>query len=250
MKRKVAAVVSYAGSAFSGWQKQANAHSVQAEIEIALTRLTGEKIRVIGAGRTDAGAHAKGQVCSFYVPDFWETTKLSRALNANIAPDVRIMRIIPVDDSFDARRSALWREYVYFIWMGNVCVPHLRQMVWQNPRPWDFHTVEQCCRLFEGKHDFSAFCKASELPQNSIREIFRMTFRRKGSLAFFRIKGNAYLTNMVRIMIGSINLVAIGKKEPDWIKALLTGKPRTDGGPTAPAKGLFLWKIGYDTFTS
>lgn len=250
MKKKVAAVVSYSGSAFSGWQKQANAHSVQAELEIALERLTGEKISILGAGRTDAGVHAKGQVCSFYVPDSWEIEKLTRALNANISQDVRIMRIVPVENSFDARRSALWREYVYFVWMGNACYPIMRDMVWQNPWTWNISAVNQCCRVFEGQHDFSAFCKASELPPNSIREIFRMRYSRKGSLAFFRIRGNAYLTNMVRIMIGSIHFVATGKKEPEWIKDLLSGKPRTEAGPTAPAKGLFLWKIGYDKFTS
>jgi len=250
VKRKVAAVVSYSGSAFSGWQRQANAHSVQAEIENVLERLTGEKIRIIGAGRTDAGVHARGQVCSFFIPHFWETAKLSRALNANLSPGVRIMRMISVEESFDARRSALWREYVYFIWMDNVCFPHIREMVWHNPRTWSVPEVDQCCSLFEGKHDFSAFCKASELPENSVREVFRMTYRRKGSLAFVRIKANAYLTNMVRIMIGSLDLVATGKKDPTWIKDLLSGKPRVDAGPTAPANGLFLWKIGYEQFTS
>jgi len=247
---KMAAVVSYQGLPFCGWQIQNNGPTIQGEVEQALYRITGEATRIIGAGRTDSGVHARGQVCSFELSQEWIPSRLVSALNAHLPESVRVHRAYPVTNGFDARRSALWREYIYFIWTGNSCFPHIKSMVWDTYGSWEPKVVGECCRIFQGIHDFSAFCKSKEVPPSGIREIISMKYRKRGNLSYFRIRGNAFLNNMVRIMVGSIHMVVTGKRDPAWLSYLLSGASRTESGQTAPARGLFLWKVGYRDFIS
>ncbi|EFC91992.1 tRNA pseudouridine synthase A [Dethiosulfovibrio peptidovorans DSM 11002] len=246
---KYALELSYEGNHFSGWQLQPDSITVQEVLEEALTVLEGAPVKVSGAGRTDSGVHARGQVASFELSKTWDPYRLTLAVNANLPEHVSVMRASAVPDDFDARRSALWREYAYFVWHGPSCFPHVRDMVWWRKRDdWDMDAVDGCCRALVGEHDFGAFCRLSECPENAVRTLFSVRHIRRGRLSIFRIRGKGFLTNMVRIILGNIDAVATGKKRLEWFERLLLGGTRVDSATTAPASGLFFWRVGYDDF--
>lgn len=245
-----AATVAYDGSSFAGWQKQSNAISIQEVFEDAVASVIGLSVSVTAAGRTDAGVHSKGQLVSFKLGKEWEEGKLLLALNAHLPPTVRVSRIRKVPEGFNARYSALWREYRYFVWHGNFCYPHIAGYVWWNRKFWDTDHVLKACKILKGEHNFRAFCRVSECPENCVRNIFCLKVCCIGNLTVFRIRGDAFLTNMVRIMIGNIDLIGTGKHDIGWLEELLSGKSRIYSGATAPASGLFLWSVGYDIFSS
>jgi len=245
---KYAAKLSYDGSNFCGWQKQKGIEgsTVQETLENALAILDGRHVPVTVAGRTDKGVHAVGQVVSFCMSSNWEPEKIRNALDANLPESVTVLRVLGVPDNFSARHSALWREYVYFVWKEHGCPPHIRPFVWKNASQWDHGRIREVCSAIEGKHDFRAFCRLGDCPDNSIRTVIKASFSSRGPLCRVRVRGKSFLTNMIRILLGSIDLVATGKRDILWFESLLQGKSREDAGPTAPAMGLFLWKVGYE----
>jgi tRNA pseudouridine38-40 synthase len=246
---RYAARAGYMGGAYSGWQRQQGVGSVQEKIEQSLAALEGAPVAVTAAGRTDSGVHALGQVISFQLSREWRPDKLVMAVNFRLPPDIALLESSRVKPWFDARRHALWREYRYFIWHGNALPPFLRGRVWWNRFEWDFDPVRRACALYEGEHDFRAFCKTAELPERTFRTVYRSSVKRKGRLTIFTVRGNAFLTNMVRIMVGNLNAVGRGKKTLSWLEGLLKGRPREEGAMTAPAEGLYLWKVGYGAGT-
>ncbi|PIE54702.1 MAG: tRNA pseudouridine(38-40) synthase TruA [Dethiosulfovibrio peptidovorans] len=246
---KYAVEISYRGDAFSGWQRQPRHPSVQGELERVLALLDQRPVPVTGAGRTDSGVHARGQVASFSLSREWEPSRLVLALNAHLPQSISIMRAGIVPDEFDARKSALWREYAYFVWHGPSCYPHLKAMVWWRKRDdWDHAAIHRCCRMLEGVHDFSAFCRVSECPDNPVRELLRVRHIRRGRLSILRVRGTAFLTNMIRIMVGNLDAVAQGRKDHRWFEDLLRGESRIRSAMTVPATGLFFWRVGYKDF--
>ena len=242
---RYAARVSYAGTAYSGWQRQLCGTGVQEKIEAALRKISGDHVPVTAAGRTDAGVHALGQVISFDLQRDWRPDKLLLAINFHLPPDVSVMRAWRAPAGFDARRHALWREYRYFTWQGNAVYPALRSSVWWNRHHWDFQAMKEACRLYEGTHDFRAFCRTDECPERPIRTIIRASLARRGNLFVFTVRGNAFLTNMVRIMMGNLDAVGRGKKTFPWLEDMLRGRQRACSAMTATPEGLYLWKVGY-----
>lgn len=245
---RYAAKIAYDGSGFCGWQRQngINGETIQGSMERALSILNKKETTVVAAGRTDGGVHAIGQVISFETARFWEPLKLRNAIDANTPVSISVLEVAGVPDSFSARHSALWREYVFFIWKGSGCPPQIRPFVWRNPDRWDYKAVRAVCRSLTGRHDFSAFCRKNDCPENTVRTIISAGFSRKGSLCRIRVRGKSFLTNMMRIILGSIDLVAAGKRDVKWFESLLEGASRQEAGETAPGSGLFLWKVGYD----
>ncbi len=246
---RFAARVGYMGGAYCGWQRQQGVSSVQQKIEESLAALEGRPVSVTAAGRTDSGVHALGQTISFTLSREWSPDKLIMAVNFRLPPDIALLEAAAVAPGFDARRHALWREYRYFIWHGNALPPFLWGRVWWNRFRWDFDAVRRACALYEGDHDFRAFCKTAELPERTFRTIHRSRVRRRGNLTVFTVRGNAFLTNMVRIMAGNLNAVGRGKKPLSWLEDLLRGRPRDQSAMTSPAEGLYLWKVSYGAGT-
>lgn len=248
MERYIAEV-SYDGARFAGWQVQPGLVTVQGALEGALTLLDGGRgVAVAGAGRTDSGVHARGQVCSFDLEKDWQPQRLLLAVNANLLPGVSVIRLAQVPwEGFHARFDAVSREYVYFIWNSATIYPALRPHVcWLAAGGYDWDRARAACRLLEGEHDFGAFCRSHDRPQDSVRTIYRARLRKKGGLIWLRISGSGFLTNMVRIIMGSLEQVARGEREPRWIDWLLEQKSeRSECGRTFPPQGLFLWKINY-----
>lgn len=242
------AEISYDGGSFYGWQLQPGLPTIQGALEDALSVLNGSPVVVAGAGRTDAGVHARGQVCSFDLDREWQAARLMPAINANLAKGVSVMRLTKAPrEDFHARFDAGNREYIYFVWNSPVIYPALEPYVcWLKAGGYDWLRAGQACACLEGKHNFGAFCRLADRPDDPVRTIYRARLSKKGSLIRLRLTGNGFLTNMVRIIMGNLELVARGVKEPEWIKTLLTETgERGDGGRTFPPGGLFLWKINY-----
>lgn len=240
--------ISYVGKNYSGWQVQPDAVSIQEIIEGALEKVSGSQIKITGAGRTDKGVNAWGQVASFKLDKIFLPDKLRLAINFYLPEDIRVMKVFHVPDDFNARRSALSREYKYFIWHGAVCPPMLNNFVWwRKGKPWNMDLAKQACELIQGRHNFKAFCRVGECPDDPFRTIDSLRIRNKGNLSIVSVKAQSFLTNMVRIIIGNVNSIALGKNNLAWLKDLLAGSERTDSAMTAPACGLWFWRVNYKT---
>lgn len=241
------AEISYNGSCFSGWQKQTEQISVQQSLEENLSRLNNSTVNVIGAGRTDAGVHAKGQVCSFDMSEKWDERKLILALNSKLPEGLTAMRLAATTPDFHARYDVASREYIYFVWTGSTIYPHLIPFThWMKGNKYNWTLASEACKYFEGEHNFGNFCRRHGKQRSYIKTIYKISLKRRGSLVWLRIKGSGFLTNMVRIIFGSLEVVAKNERNPEWIKELLEDENyRAYGGRTFPPTGLFLWKINY-----
>ena len=176
----------------------------------------------------------------------WLTERLTIAVNTHLPDDIRVLRVLPVPDDFHARVSALWREYRYFIWHGNVCMPHLNGLVWWRKRNWDVDRVREACRILEGTHDFRAFCKTGECPEISERTLKCVRYQRWGAMSVLTVRAQSFLMNMMRIIVGNLDFIARGKKPLSWLEELLTGNARSCSGMTVPPCGLYFWRAGYN----
>ena len=240
------AKISYIGKNYSGWQVQPDALSIQEIIESALEKIAGRKIRITGAGRTDKGVNAWGQVASFNMNKIFEPDKLRLAINFYLPEDIRVMKIFCVPDDFNARYSAISREYKYFILHGSVCPPVLNNYVWwRKGKAWDFDLAKQACKLIQGHHNFRAFCRAGECPDDPFRTIEKLRIKTHDNISIISIKAPSFLTNMVRIIVGNINNVALHKKSLEWLEELLSGSERSESAMTVPASGLWFWRVNY-----
>ena len=238
--------VSYVGKNYSGWQVQPDAVSVQEVIESALERIAGAPTRITGAGRTDKGVNAWGQVASFGMEKEISPEKLRLAVNFYLPEDIRIMKAWLVPDDFSARYSAKSREYKYFIWNDWVCPPMLNNYVWwRKGKAWDMALAREACKLIQGRHNFKAFCRSTECPDDPFRTIDALRIRTRGNLSIISIKAQSFLTNMVRIIVGNIDRVASGKMSLEWLEGLLSGSERVESAMTVPACGLWFWKVNY-----
>lgn len=244
---RYAAEVSYDGSKFSGWQVQPEQQTVQESIEKALSLLNGAHTPAAGAGRTDAGVHAKGQVCSFDMKKEWEPRRLLLAVNANLPEGVSFIRTAKVPQDFHARFSAVQREYRYFIWNSSSIYPHLKGRVcWLKAGGYDWKAAAEAASFLRGTHDFKNFCHLEGKEHSTVRTVSDIKLTRRGPLAVFRIMGDGFLHNMVRIIMGNLEEAALGRIRPEEMLRLLgTDAARGDGGRTFPPEGLYLWKITY-----
>ena len=241
-----AAKISYLGKNYSGWQVQPDALSIQEIIEGVLAKIEGEPVRITGAGRTDKGVNAWGQVASFKLRKIFEPDKLRLAINFYLPEDIRIMKISHVPDDFNARYSAVSREYKYFVYHGQVCPPMLYNFVWwRKGKIWNMELAKEACKLIQGRHNFRAFCRAGECPEDPFRTIDSLKIRNRGNISIISVKAQSFLTNMVRIIVGNINNVALGKNNLDWLKNLLAGSERVQSAMTVPACGLWFWRVNY-----
>jgi tRNA pseudouridine38-40 synthase len=238
--------IAYDGRPFSGWQKQPGKRTVQGALEEALSRLEGADVRVSGAGRTDAGVHARGQVASFDLSKSWEIQRLVRALENNLPSEIGVIRAAKVSEQFHARCSAIWREYAYFLWTAPYCYPQIRPFVWRVGPGWESPDLALACKALEGEHDFSLFCPQSECPPDAVRRVLRAGLVRRRDWIVFRIRATGFLFHMVRNIVQDFKSIAEGKLSVDAFRCSLKGKgeKRPNWG-MAPASGLFLWKIGY-----
>jgi tRNA pseudouridine38-40 synthase len=262
MPRTLKLTVAYDGTAYVGWQRQAEGVSVQGLLEEALARLDGSPVVVHGAGRTDAGVHAFGQVASVRVATTRELPVIRRALNAILPRDVRVVAVEEAAPGFHARYSALGKTYEYRIWQGDVQPPFTRTWSWHVPRPLDLDAMDRAVRRLEGRHDFSAFQSAGTSVTSAVRTVIcaRAGSREpspetagesgpdaagRGRLVVVRLEADGFLRHMVRAIVGSLVEVGAGRRDEASMAALLETRDRGAAGAAAPAHGLVLVRVAY-----
>ena len=246
MSRRIKLVLSYDGTDFSGWQIQPEQRTVQGELEKALYKLHGEITSTIVAGRTDSGVHALGQVCHFDADSSIPGEKYREAINSLLPGDIRILSSIEVIHDFSARYSALMRSYKYLIQEGTVPSPFSRKYALSLRELPSLRYLNECARQVIGVHDFTAFTAAGDPSKTKIREIFSSSFYMENGYLVYKIEGTAFLWKMIRSIIGTILETAPLSFPGERMKDILESGDRTMAGTTAPAKGLYFYKVRYD----
>lgn len=241
-------VVEYEGTNYQGWQVQPDGPTIQETLERALATALRETIRVRGAGRTDAGVHAWGQVVAApvaRVPD--DLGRLRRSLNALTPDDVAVREIAVVDDAFDPRRDASSRVYEYRILTTDAPSVFWRRWSWHFSRPLDVDAMRRAAQALVGDHDFAAFCGAdpSARDQTTVRRVIESSVHVEPPLIRYRVEATAFLKHMVRNLVGTLVEVGLGERRADEMAALLASRDRGRAGATAPAIGLVLLEVRY-----
>ncbi len=242
---KIALGVSYNGSQFHGWQRQPDCRTVQGDLEQALSHVADCPITLQGAGRTDTGVHATGQVIHIDCEVQRSTRAWVFGVNSRLPHDVSVVWAKQVDEQFHSRFSALARTYYYYIHnhpvRSSLFAHHL---TWQY-RPLDADAMHQAAQHLLGEQDFASFRSIQCQSKTSMRCIHEINVSRHGDLVVLSVKANAFLHHMVRNVVGTLMTVGVGKQEPDWIKQVLAAKNRCHAGETAPAYGLYLVHVDY-----
>ena len=245
MSKRVLLTIEYDGSAYCGWQRQLNGPSVQQKVEEALFKVTGERIGIIGASRTDAGVHALGQRAHFDMESNIPADKVPFALNTRLPRDIRVTAGREVDEHFHARFYAAGKEYGYLIYNRRHPSALLRDLSAHVSVPLDADAMERACWHLPGTHDFAAFQAAGGTAKTTIRRIDSVSVGRQGDEIRLVIYGTAFLYNMVRIIAGTLIYVGQGRLPEDvFARAIETGD-RLQLGPTAPPQGLCLNRVDY-----
>lgn len=243
--KNIKLIIEYDGTNYSGWQRQKNAVSIQGTIEEAIFQITGEKVNLIGASRTDAGVHAKKYVANFFtesnIPDF----KIKYALNTKIPYDIVILDSCEVPLEFHSRYNSVGKLYSYLILNRDQPTAINRNYLYHYKRPLDVSLMKKGAEYFIGKHDFAAFRNKGSSQKTSIRTISKLDIHTEGELIKFYIMANGFLYNMARIIIGTLINVGIGKIKPEDIKNIMESKDRNNAGKAVPAKGLYLEEVFY-----
>lgn len=239
-------VIEYDGGPFVGWQRQASGLSVQALLEEAVARLTGESVTVVGGGRTDAGVHALGQVAHLDLAKDLPPERLAGGLNAHLRPHpVAVLEARAVDASFHARFSALRRRYLYRI-LDRRAPPTLeRGRVWHLPRRLDAERMHEAAQALVGRHDFTSFRAGECQAKSAVKTLDLVHVRRVGAIVELRAVARSFLHHQVRNMVGTLVRVGLGEADLGWPARVLEARDRRVAGPTAPACGLFLERIDY-----
>lgn len=242
---RVRGLLEYLGTDWSGWQYQPDQPTVQGELERVLKIVTGQDVRVLGSGRTDAGVHASGQVIAFDLPDHFDPYRLKRSLNALTPPSITIVDLARTHERFDPRRQALSRTYEYTIVNARPPSPFLADRSWNVHLPLDLDVLQGLAAAVRGEHDFRAF-RAADCESGSVRRhVSRSEWKRDGHVLTYRVTANAFLKQMVRTLVGSMVDVALGKLPEATFTELLEGGSRERAGRTAPAAGLALVHVEY-----
>jgi tRNA pseudouridine38-40 synthase len=237
--------LSYRGTRYAGWQRQDNAVSVQQVVEEAVSKLAGGPVRVTGASRTDAGVHARGQVAHLDLERPLPPRALVHGVNAHLPEDVRVLAAGEVEDAFHARKSALGKEYRYRLSRAEVVSPLDSLFVVPVAARIDLGRMERAAALLPGRHDFSAFALAGGSHGQPFRTIQAAGWTESGEEIVFSVTGDGFLRGMVRALVGTLIEVGLGRREPESLADLLQGRPRSEAGPTAPARGLVLERVLY-----
>lgn len=244
---KFKCVVSYDGTNFAGFQIQPKQRTIQGEIEAALAKINKQAIRIYSSGRTDTGVHAKGQTFHFESSLPLANDEWFRALNTLLPKDIYIKTVQKVAQSFHARFDAIEKEYRYFVYTDKVRDLFKRNYAYHFPYELDLAAILEGCHYLTGEHDFTTFSSAKATVKGSrVRTLTKVTCRENEGYYEFIFRGNGFLYHMVRIIVGTLLDIGVGKILPSEIPKLLAAKDRRLVGDTAPPEGLYLWEVTYD----
>lgn len=260
MSRNIKLVLAYDGTDFAGWQVQPDQNTIQGTLAAAIERITGEQVLPQGSGRTDAGVHALGQVAAVQVESPIPAPNLVIALNDTLPTAIRVLSAEEVDAEFHPRSCAKAKTYRYCVYREAICPPFLARYVYHHPYPLNETAMGAAAQLVIGEHDFTSFAAADpdrtrriqeangdEDGPSNVRTIFSSEFRREGAELIYEVRGNGFLHHMVRNLVGTFLLVGKGSLTPADIVPIMESRNRSAAGPTAPAIGLYLVSVEYDS---
>ncbi len=244
--RNIKIIIEYDGSRYNGWQRLGNTNNtIQGKIESVISKMVGEPVEIIGSGRTDAGAHARGQVANFKVDTNLTLDEIHRYINNYLPQDIVIKEIEEVPERFHSRYNVKGKKYVYNIW--NHWIPNTfeRKYSYQYPEKLDLDIMEQAIKKIVGTHDFLGFSSLKKTKKSTVRTIDEITIVREGYMLKFIFIGDGFLYNMVRIITGTLLEIGSGLKDLDCIDEIFESKIRDKAGFTVPPHGLFLDEVYY-----
>ncbi|MEX2247441.1 MAG: tRNA pseudouridine(38-40) synthase TruA [Dehalococcoidia bacterium] len=242
--RRIAVRLEYDGSAYRGSQFQENGPSIQAELESAIAKLTGETVRAAFAGRTDSGVHALGQVAAFDTGCRLSAGELVRGLDHFLPEDIAVLVAAEVPGVFDPRRDATGRTYRYRIHTAPVRSPMRRSRVWHVGQPLDVAAMSRAAQALVGAHDFAAFAPPFE--GSTSRTLRRCDVSEDGDEVAVEMEAQAFLPHQVRRTVGALVEIGLGRQPEDWLRELLQAAKPSSAGPAAPPCGLYLVRVAYD----
>ena len=243
--RNIRLLICYDGTRYKGWQRLSGVeNTIQGKMEQTLSKLMGEEIEISGSGRTDAGAHAVGQVANFHCESEMPCEEILSGLRRYLPEDIGIESCQEASPRFHARLNCKSKTYRYRIWNSDKPCIFERRFIYVMPDALDVQKMQKASRHFLGEHDFSAFCANKKMKKSTVRRIDNITITREGEELVLSFTGDGFLYNMVRIMVGTLIEVGLGKRGADTIPALFGGK-REEAGYLVPAQGLCLMEVKY-----
>jgi tRNA pseudouridine38-40 synthase len=243
--RTIRLLIEYDGTGYAGWQVQPDQETIQGRLEAALERITGEPIRVVSSGRTDAGVHALGQVAHFTTHSAMSPEEFRRALNGVLPRDIAVREASDAPEGFHARYSARRKRYRYVIIQGETRSAFGHRYGWEVGYRLDVAAMRQAAKQLVGTHDFSAFRATGGSAADPVRTLHLLDVEEQGTEVVILAEAEGFLRHMVRILVGTLVEVGRGRLAPDEVQAILESRDRSLAGPTAPPQGLFLLEVTY-----
>ena len=237
--------VSYDGTRYFGWERQPGKDTIQGKLESVLSRMTGAQVNVIGAGRTDAGVHAKAMTANAYMDTDMEPEQIRDYLNHYLPEDLCVSEVKQAADRFHARYRATGKLYTYTCYVGETKPVFQRKYVTVLDFQPDVEKMQQAARYLVGEHDFKSFCANPQMKKSTVRTVDSIEITRRREYLYFDFHGTGFLQNMVRILVGTLLEVGAGRLPPERVKEIIEAKDRTLAGPTAPPQGLCLMRVDY-----
>ena len=243
--RNIALKLTYVGTAYHGWQIQKNAITVEETLENALSSVVGHPVKCTGAGRTDAGVHARVYIANFHTTSSIPCERLPLAVNTRLPDDIVVVKATEVPEEFNAIGSCIKKEYTYRIYNSRLGNPFYTDRAWFYPKHLDETVMQAAADRFVGTHDFAAVRSVGTETKTTVRTVHYFNVKRTGDLIEASVCANGFLYNMVRAMVGTIVYAAEGKFPPEAITEILESKNRTAAGPTVPPGGLYMTNLWY-----
>lgn len=244
-KKRIRITVAYDGTNYHGWQLQDNGITIEEVLNRCLSELLGENIQVIGASRTDSGVHAMGNMAVFDTKNRMPAGKIAYALNQRLPEDIRIQKSEEVPPTWHPRHCDSIKTYEYRIYRAEFPMPVKRYYSYFFYRPLDVGRMQEGAAYLEGEHDFKSFCQTGTQAESTVRTLYAVQVEEQGADLVIRVRGNGFLYNMVRIIVGTLVEIGQGKREPESMREVLEARDRSAAGPTAPANGLMLVKYEF-----
>lgn len=246
MEKNYKLKISYDGSRYFGWEHQPDRETIQGKIETVLARMVDkDMVDVIGAGRTDAGVHARAMIANVQLDTPMSPEEIRDYANRYLPDDIAILEVREAADRFHARYKAVGKTYQYTCFDGPVKPVFDRKYYTPLDQELDVEAMQEAAHFLEGKHDYKSFCGNSRMKKSTVRIVDTITVRRRKGYVYLTFHGTGFLQNMVRIMSGTLIEVGLGRKRPEEVGEILEACDRKVAGPTAPAKGLCLLKVDY-----
>lgn len=247
MRENYKLTISYDGSRYFGWEHQPNTDlTIQGKLETVLSRMVNETVEVIGAGRTDAGVHAKGMVANVHMDTKMSEDEILAYMNRYLPDDICVREVRKASDRFHSRYNALGKTYCYTCYVGDLKPIFNRKYVYTPDGKPDVEKMRQAAEYLIGTHDYASFCSNPKMKKSTVRKIDRISIEQNGSYLNLTFHGTGFLQHQVRIMSGTLIEVGLGKRDPKSIPALIEAKNRSLAGFTAPALGLCMMKVDYE----